>query len=256
MSSGFQALRNQLPHPARALKVLLRGMFFSALLFTLFHLKPVTTALQQVQQRGTLVLAGTSGPTTFQETADGARGFQYELARLFAEELGVDLVLDDSRADLSRDGFDAVEFLFPYEHAPADIASRLKVHGLTQALFNLPPGNWAAGERGMACHPGREAEFAAALEQALPYIDATGCLRVHAMAGLVPAGGNQLPPVLEGAAPLTAACPSLEGRADAGGGSTAGMRGKDATLFLKRCLTPAPLPDCLYASRVQIVSRC
>ncbi len=90
----------------------------------------------------------------------------------------------------ARDGFTAVEYLFPYEHAPADIARRLNDHGLTQALFNLPPGDWAAGERGMACHPGREAEFAAALEQALPYIEATGCRRVHAMAGLIPAGSD------------------------------------------------------------------
>ncbi len=96
----------------------------------------------------------------------------------------------DRFAAAARDGFDAVEYLFPYEHAPADIAARLKEHGLTQALFNLPPGDWAAGERGMACHPGREAEFAAALEQALPYIEATGCQRVHAMAGLVPAGSD------------------------------------------------------------------
>jgi hydroxypyruvate isomerase len=90
----------------------------------------------------------------------------------------------------AQDGFDAVEYLFPYEHAPAEIAARLKDHGLTQALFNLPPGDWAAGERGIACHPGREGEFADALEQALPYIDATGCRRVHAMAGLVPASGG------------------------------------------------------------------
>ncbi|MES2842318.1 MAG: 2-oxo-tetronate isomerase [Pseudomonadota bacterium] len=96
----------------------------------------------------------------------------------------------DRFAAAARDGFDAVEYLFPYEHAPADIAARLKDHGLTQALFNLPPGDWPAGERGMACHPGREAEFAAALEQALPYIEATGCQRVHAMAGLMPAGSD------------------------------------------------------------------
>lgn len=96
MSSGFQALRMQLPHPLIALKVIARGVFFSAILFTIFHLKPATTALQHVQQRGTLILAGTSGPTTFQNTADGARGFQYELAQLFAEELGVDLVLEDT----------------------------------------------------------------------------------------------------------------------------------------------------------------
>jgi len=95
MSSGLHALRARLPHPMIALKVLIRGVFFSAVLFTIFHMKPATTALQQVQQRGTLILTGTSGPTTFQETADGARGFQYELARLFAEELGVELVLED-----------------------------------------------------------------------------------------------------------------------------------------------------------------
>lgn len=96
----------------------------------------------------------------------------------------------DRFAAAAQDGFDAVEYLFPYEYTPADIAARLKAHGLTQALFNLPPGDWAAGERGMACHPGREAEFAAALNQALPYIDATGCQRVHAMAGLVPANSD------------------------------------------------------------------
>lgn len=96
----------------------------------------------------------------------------------------------DRFAAAAKDGFDAVEYLFPYEHAPADVAARLKDHGLTQALFNLPPGDWAAGERGLACHPGRELEFATALELAIPYIEATGCQRVHAMAGLVPAGSD------------------------------------------------------------------
>ena len=51
-------------------------------------------------------------------------------------------------------GFAAVEYLFPYEHPPEAIADRLKRNGLTQALFNLPPGNWAAGERGLAALPG------------------------------------------------------------------------------------------------------
>jgi 2-dehydrotetronate isomerase len=87
----------------------------------------------------------------------------------------------------ARDGFDAVEYLFPYDHAPEEIAQRLQASGLTQALFNLPPGDWAAGDRGMACLPGREAEFAASVERALPYALATGCQRLHAMAGLVAA---------------------------------------------------------------------
>ncbi|HEX5738782.1 MAG TPA: 2-oxo-tetronate isomerase [Hydrogenophaga sp.] len=111
--------------------------------------------------------------------------FAANLTMMYTEEPFLDRF-----AAAALDGFDAVEYLFPYEHAPAEIAARLKDHGLTQALFNLPPGDWAAGERGMACHPGREAEFATALEQALPYIDATGCRRVHAMAGLVPVGSD------------------------------------------------------------------
>lgn len=87
----------------------------------------------------------------------------------------------------ARDGFGAVECLFPYEHPPEMIAGRLREHGLVQALFNLDPGEWAAGERGMACHPGREAAFAATVERAIPYAQALGCTRLHAMAGRVPA---------------------------------------------------------------------
>jgi 2-dehydrotetronate isomerase len=91
----------------------------------------------------------------------------------------------------AADGFGAVEYLFPYEFAVEEIVKRLHDHGLTQTLFNLPPGDWAAGERGMACIPGREAEFAASLDQALPYAQATGCQRLHAMAGLTPAGVDE-----------------------------------------------------------------
>jgi hydroxypyruvate isomerase len=91
-------------------------------------------------------------------------------------------------AAAAADGFEAVEYLFPYEHPHEVIAARLQSHNLTQALFNLPPGDWAAGERGMACHPGREAEFARSVQQALPYALATGCRSLHAMAGLLPQG--------------------------------------------------------------------
>ncbi len=80
--------------------------------------------------------------------------------------------------------FEAVEYLFPYEHAPEEIAGRLEAHGLTQALFNLPPGDWAEGERGLAALPDRFDQVKANLEQALPYIEATGVQRVHLMAGL------------------------------------------------------------------------
>ena len=83
-------------------------------------------------------------------------------------------------------GFDAVEFLFPYDFAPDAIGERLRAHGLTQALFNLPPGDFSAGERGIAAIAGREDEFRAAVARAESYVAATGTKRVHVMAGLVP----------------------------------------------------------------------
>jgi hydroxypyruvate isomerase len=84
-------------------------------------------------------------------------------------------------------GFDAVEFLFPYEHAPEAIAERLVATGLELALFNLPPGDWAAGERGLAALPSRAAEFRSSVDLALRYAEALGARRLHAMAGLAPA---------------------------------------------------------------------
>lgn len=94
----------------------------------------------------------------------------------------------DRFAAAAGDGFEAVEYLFPYEHTPEQVAGPLQVHGLVQALFNLPPGDWSQGERGIACHPGREAEFAEGVRKALRYAQATGCSKLHAMAGLRPAG--------------------------------------------------------------------
>lgn len=84
-------------------------------------------------------------------------------------------------------GFKAVEFLFPYAYSPEELAAQLHEHGLTQALFNLPPGDWEAGERGIACLPGREAEFLQGVEQGIRYAKALKNTRVHAMAGLLPA---------------------------------------------------------------------
>lgn len=91
----------------------------------------------------------------------------------------------DRFAAAAADGFGGVEFLFPYEHPAAAIAGRLQAAGLEQVLFNLPPGAWAAGERGLAALPGREAEFAAALDLALEYARVLGCPRLHALAGIV-----------------------------------------------------------------------
>lgn len=88
-------------------------------------------------------------------------------------------------------GFAGVEYLFPYPWPAAEIAGWLRDAGLQQVLFNLPPGDWAAGERGIACLPGREKEFAAGVEQALAYAEVLGCRRVHCMAGLRPAGVDE-----------------------------------------------------------------
>ena len=88
-------------------------------------------------------------------------------------------------------GFKAVEYLGAYEHPPETVAARLQQNGLTQALFNMPPGDWGAGERGVAALPGREAEFRAGVDTALVYAKATGCRLLHAMAGLVPAGRDR-----------------------------------------------------------------
>ena len=97
----------------------------------------------------------------------------------------------DRFAAAAADGFQAVEYLFPYAFPAQELAQRLADHGLQQVLFNAPPGNWDAGERGMACLPGREAEFRAAFAQALDYAQVLNCPRVHVMAGLAPAGAER-----------------------------------------------------------------
>ncbi|MBR0663424.1 hydroxypyruvate isomerase family protein [Roseomonas hellenica] len=94
----------------------------------------------------------------------------------------------DRFAAARQAGFEAVEFLFPYEHPAAEIAVRLKDHGLAQVLFNAPPGDWGRGERGIAALPGRQAEFRDAIHRALDYAAALSCPRLHVMAGLAPQG--------------------------------------------------------------------
>lgn len=84
----------------------------------------------------------------------------------------------------AKAGFTAVEFLFPYEHKPEDVAVRLKRNGLKQVLFNLPPGDWNAGEKGFAARPDKFDELRQSLHTALPYAEATGVRRLHMMAGL------------------------------------------------------------------------
>lgn len=92
----------------------------------------------------------------------------------------------DRFAAAARDGFKGVEYLFPYAHTPEQLATLLHQHGLQQVLFNAPPGDWDAGERGIACLPGREAEFRKGIANAITYAQALQCPRIHVMAGLVP----------------------------------------------------------------------
>ncbi|MEJ6007878.1 2-oxo-tetronate isomerase [Paucibacter sp. AS339] len=88
----------------------------------------------------------------------------------------------------AADGFKAVEFLFPYSVDATALRQQLHTHGLQQALFNAPPGDWDAGERGLACLPDRQTEFRAGIQQALDYAEALACPRLHVMAGIAPTG--------------------------------------------------------------------
>ena len=97
----------------------------------------------------------------------------------------------DRFAAAAADGFAAVEYLFPYDFAAAELKARVDANGLTQALFNAPPGDWAAGERGIASLPGREAEFARGVDRALEYAAILGNDKIHVMAGLAGAGDDR-----------------------------------------------------------------
>jgi hydroxypyruvate isomerase len=88
-------------------------------------------------------------------------------------------------------GFDAVEFLFPYAFATAEIQARLKDTGLKLVLHNLPAGDWDAGERGIACLPDRVAEFKAGVARAIEVGGALGVLQLNCLAGKAPAGVSE-----------------------------------------------------------------
>lgn len=91
-------------------------------------------------------------------------------------------------AAAARDGFEAVEYVGAYDQDPTELKSLLNQHGLTQALFNLPAGDWAAGERGIACHSERMEDFRQGIDKAIEYAEATECARVNCLAGIAPAG--------------------------------------------------------------------
>ncbi len=97
----------------------------------------------------------------------------------------------DRFAAAAEAGFAAVEFVSPYAEPPAAVAEAARRHDLAVALFNLPPGDWAAGERGFAADPARRDEFAHSVDLALVYARATGCRLLHLMAGKIPEGADR-----------------------------------------------------------------
>jgi hydroxypyruvate isomerase len=94
----------------------------------------------------------------------------------------------DRFAAAAKDGFKAVEYVSPYDDRAEAIAELLQAHGLTQALFNLPAGDWDGGERGIGCLPDRIVEFQAGVMTAIRYAQALKCNKVNCLAGIAPAG--------------------------------------------------------------------
>jgi hydroxypyruvate isomerase len=96
----------------------------------------------------------------------------------------------DRFAAAAEAGFTGVEYLFPYAYEAETLRTALGDNGLTQVLFNLPPGDWDGGERGLAALPGREDEFRSSVAKALHYARILDCPRLHVMAGIVPPGAD------------------------------------------------------------------
>jgi hydroxypyruvate isomerase len=111
--------------------------------------------------------------------------FAANLSLLFNELPFLDRFEGAAAAD-----FEAVEFLFPYEYDVDELAARLKANGLRQVLFNLPAGNWTAGERGIAIYPNLVSEFRESVARAQKYAKALGCTQLHCLAGIAPAGAD------------------------------------------------------------------
>ncbi len=101
-----------------------------------------------------------------------------------------DLAFLDRFAAAAKDGFGALEYLGPYAEPKEKVADVLQANGLRQALFNVPSGDWAGGERGIACLPDRIEEFRNGISLALDYAKALDCPQVNVISGLVPKGAD------------------------------------------------------------------
>ena len=110
-------------------------------------------------------------------------------------------------------GFNAVECQFPYEVGAAELEARLDHAGLDLVLLNTPPGDFAAGERGLAGLPGREAEFRAGLDRALEYASRLGCPQIHVMAGVRPQRRQSGEPAWQSTRPICRIAADTCGRA-------------------------------------------
>ena len=107
--------------------------------------------------------------------------FAANLTMLFSE-----LPFLDRFAAAKAAGFSGVEYLFPYDFDKADLREQLDEHGLTQVLHNLPAGNWAGGERGIAILPERVDEFRDGVERAIDYAKALDCRQLNCLVGIAP----------------------------------------------------------------------
>ena len=109
--------------------------------------------------------------------------FSANLTFLFTE-----LPFLDRFAAAKAAGFDAVEYVCLFDHSPEVLVEPLTRHGLKQVLLNIPHGDWAAGEHGIAILPGREDEFRASVDSAIAYCQALDCRQVNCLAGISPPG--------------------------------------------------------------------
>src|SRR5437773_9798086 len=86
----------------------------------------------------------------------------------------------------AKAGFKGVEYLFPYPYPKEQLSEKLAQHGLIQVLHNLPAGDWAKGERGIACLPDRVGEFQDGVAKAIEYAVALECKQINCLAGITP----------------------------------------------------------------------
>jgi hydroxypyruvate isomerase len=107
--------------------------------------------------------------------------FAANLTMLFGE-----MPFLDRFAAAKAAGFFGVEYLFPYDYDKADLREQLDEHGLVQVLHNLPSGNWAGGERGVAILPDRVDEFRDGVAHAIGYAKALDCRQLNCLVGIAP----------------------------------------------------------------------